>query len=163
MASSTNTATLAERGAMIAKAKEIITSQERPVSPLSIAKQIGCDESTIQRWLAELGDTAREGVRCRKPAETRKANLIDAALLVAERDGFLAMTRKAIAEEAFVSLPLVNTYLGTVKHIRKTVMTLAVKYEILPILAEGIATGNPYAKAASSDLQARALASLTKG
>jgi AcrR family transcriptional regulator len=146
---------------MIAEAKETIISQERPVSPSSLAAQLGCGEGTIQRWLTELGDESRVGVRSRQSADTRKGNILAAALIVAERDGFHKMTRKAIATEAYVSEPLVNKYLGTLPNLRRTVMRMAIKHEVLAVIAQGIATGNAYATGAPEELKARALASLT--
>lgn len=157
------TATPKERGEMIAAAKAELHAKGDTVSPSTLAAQLKCGEGTIQRWLNELGDGSRDGMRSRRDPETRKSLILAAALTVAERDGFANVTRKAIAAEAYVSEPLVNKYLGTLPQLRRTVMRQAIKHELLSIIAQGIAGGNAYALKASPELKAKALATLSKG
>lgn len=156
------TASQKERGEMIATAKAELRDKGEAVSPSSLAANLGCGEGTIQRWLNELGDDSREGMRSRRDPETRKALILAAALTVAERVGISSITRKGIAAEAYVSESLVNKYLGTLPQLRRTVMRQAVKHEVLSVIAQGLASGNAYAQKASDELKARALASLTK-
>ena len=156
MSSSIYTASKEERGELIAAAKAVLAHKGYPVSPTTLAGELGCGESTVQRWLEEQGDD-RSGMRTRKAPGTRKTHILDAALVVAARDGFGNMTRKAIAAEAYVSEPLVNKYLGTLPQLRRTVMRLAVKHEVLAVIAQGLAANNQYALAASDELKAKAL------
>lgn len=157
------TLTPAERGEMIDQAKATLRATGNDVSPSTLAKMLGCGEGTVQRWLNELGADSREGLRSRKDPAERKALILSAALTEAERVGFANITRKGIAAEAVVSESLVNKYLGTLPQLRRTVMRYAVNHENLAIIAQGLAARNAHAQKASDELQARALASLTKG
>lgn len=152
-----------ERREMIESAKIYLRSESVVVSPSTLAARLNCDASTVQRWLNELGDEGRKGLRCRKDSDTRKADILAAAMDEAEAMGFANITRRGIAKRAGVSEPLVNKYLGTLKQLRRTVMRQAVKHEHLGVIAQGLAARNQYALHASKELQARALASLTEG
>ncbi len=90
----------------------------------------------------------------------RRDLLLDAAVTVARRDGFNSMTRNSIAEQAGVSPPLVSRYLGTMKQLKRDVMRSAVQRSILPIVAQGLALGDPHAMKAPFDLRERAARSI---
>ncbi len=152
-----------ERRDMIGAAKAELGRQGVTLSPSNLAAHLECSECTIQRWLNELGDEGREGVRSRLDPDTRKAGILTAAMDEASAVGFDNMTRRGIAKRAGVSEPLVNKYLGTLKQLRRTVMRQAVKHEMLPVIAQGLAARNQYALHASKELQALALASLSGG
>ena len=152
-----------ERREMIESAKAELNRQGVTISPSNLAAHLNCSECTVQRWLKELGDEGRKGVRSRLAPDARKAGILAAAMDEACDVGFDNMTRRGIAKRAEVSEPLVNTYLGTLTQLRRAVMRQAVKHEMLPVIAQGIATRNQYALHASKELQAKALASLTEG
>lgn len=152
-----------ERRDMIELAKALLRDKGVVVSPSNLAECLGCDASTVQRWLNELGQEGRKGLRCRKDSDTRKSDILAAAMDEAEAMGFSNITRRGIAERAGISEPLVNKYLGTLPQLRRTVMRQAVKHEFLGIIAQGIVARNPYALKASDELQAKALASFNKG
>lgn len=97
------------------------------------------------------------------PAKDRTRQLLDAALLVAERDGFANLRRDAIAEEAGVNGSLVSLRLGTMEAVRRDVMRLAIKRACLPVIAQGLAARDRHALKAPPELKEKALASLLEG
>lgn len=96
----------------------------------------------------------------RLPPNDRRALVLEAALTTAERSGYNRMTREGIAKRAGVSPSLVSLYLGTMPTLRHTVMREAVKREIVPIVATGLADGNREAHRAGPALRALAAAHL---
>lgn len=92
--------------------------------------------------------------------QTRNHAVLTAALALAEEKGWHALTRDAVAERAEVSAGSVNNAFGTIGHLRDAVMAMAIKCQILPIIAAGLAAKHPAAVAASDDLKRRALALL---
>lgn len=93
----------------------------------------------------------------RLPPENRKANIFAAAMHVAITQGFLQLTRDATAIAANISPALVTRYFFTTTELRKLVMEEAIRQEILPIIAEGIAGRDQTALNAPQELRARAL------
>ncbi len=91
-----------------------------------------------------------------KPKERRK-QILDVAIQLAREKGFESLTRDDIANRAGVSHGLVTHYYNTMKQVRRDVMRAAVRQEILDIIAYGLATSNPYALKASSELRERAI------
>lgn len=93
----------------------------------------------------------------------RKAAILDAAVAAAKKHGFANLRLVHIAEHAECSNALVVSHYGTMAQMRRAVMRAAVKQEILAIIAEGLATHDPVARKASSELQNKALATLAAG
>lgn len=91
-----------------------------------------------------------------KPEE-RREEILNAAVRVAERDGFINMTRDNIAIAAGVSMGLVNHHFGTMVQLKRAVMRAAITREILCIIAEGIITKDKTALKVNEDLRKRAL------
>ncbi len=95
-----------------------------------------------------------------KPTD-RKAEILNAALTVAARPGgWSKLTREAVAREAKCADALVSKYFGTMIAFKRTIMRHAIKHENLPIVAQGLATGDDHMCRASPELRARALATL---
>lgn len=92
--------------------------------------------------------------------DVRSGQILAAAVKLAKAKGFAALTRDSIAEEAQVSTGLVSNYFGSMDDMRNEVMKVAVRDEILPIVAQGIVANNRFAKRAPVTLRQRALASL---
>lgn len=90
-------------------------------------------------------------------AKERKAELLDAAVRLAEREGFANLRRDAIATEAGVAFSLVTVRLGTMAQIRRSVMREAVRLQKLPIVGQGLAMRDPNAMKAPADLKDRAV------
>lgn len=88
------------------------------------------------------------------------AQILTAAVVVAERDGFGVMSRASIAEQVGCKPGLVSYYFSTMTILRRDVMRHAVKHGVLKVVAEGLATKNKYARNAPDDLKQKALATL---
>lgn len=94
-----------------------------------------------------------------KPKE-RKELILSAALRLAAKVGYTNIRRDAVAEEAGCSNGLVNEYYGTVGQLQRDVMREAVRTKNLPVIAQGLAVNDPYAKKASEELKQQVRASL---
>ena len=68
-----------------------------------------------------------------------------------------AAIRESVAGIAECSVALINTYYSTMTKLRRAVMRVAVKREILPVIAYGLVTGNQQALKASPGLRGRAM------
>jgi len=96
--------------------------------------------------------------RIRLDPKDRKSLLLDAALDAAVSQGFREFTREEVATRAQASPALVSKYFTTMAALRTAVMRAAIKREVLPIVAEGIVSGDKLAKAAPAELKTKALA-----
>lgn len=92
--------------------------------------------------------------------DVRSGQILAAAVKLAKTKGFTALTRDGIADEAKVSTGLVSNYFGSMDAMRNEVMRVAVRDEILPVVAQGIVAKNRIATRAPVTLRQRALASL---
>ena len=100
-------------------------------------------------------DDQYEDIR-RKRAE----RVCRAAVHVAATEGLAAVTRSRVAEAARVSPGTVSNAYGSLPALRDEVMREAVRVPVLSILAQGLAMGDPIARAAPEPVRAAALASL---
>lgn len=91
----------------------------------------------------------------------RRESILDAALAVAQRDGYRKVTREKISERAECSVGLVTHYFRTMAQLRRAIMREAVNRKLVPIVADGLAERNPYAMKAPDNLKKLALASLS--
>jgi AcrR family transcriptional regulator len=109
--------------------------------------------------------TPQTGMRMEDPyAEIRTARadrVRDAAVAVAGAEGLTALSRSRVADAARVSLGTVSNAYGTMQALRDAVMHEAVNRPILSILAQGLAMGDPIARAAPEHVRQAALATLT--
>lgn len=85
------------------------------------------------------------------------AQILNAAIDIAQTDGWRAVTRDRVAEQAYVAQGSVNAHFGTIDALRTAVMEEAVRREIVAIVAQGLAEQHPAARAAPVDLKRRAL------
>ena len=86
--------------------------------------------------------------------------VLDAAVYIAERDGFLSITRQVVAEQAKVSTAKVSLAFGTMKQLNRAVMRHAIEHEMLPIIATGLGINDRCAMKANGELKRKALDSL---
>lgn len=87
-----------------------------------------------------------------------KAKLIlDAALAMAVRHTYQAMTRRHVALHMGASPSLISHYFGDMDGLRDEVMREAVARPHLQVLAQGIAARHPIAMRASAELRLRAM------
>jgi AcrR family transcriptional regulator len=93
----------------------------------------------------------------RKAPKDRKQEILDAAIDVAERDGYHQLNRGNIALKAGVSRALINNYFGTLKQLQRAVMRRAIKDGNHRIVAAGLAINDPVALKASPEVKQAAL------
>lgn len=93
-------------------------------------------------------------------ARERIAQILRAALDVAEKVGYNRMTRDEIAALAGIPPTLINYHMGTMPDLRRDVMREAVRVERLPVIAQGLAHRDRHAMKAPEDLRRRALQAL---
>lgn len=97
-----------------------------------------------------------------KPQAERQADIINAAIDCAlhEGTGVRRIKREDVAARAGVSPALVNVHFSTMDQLRRATYRAAVKREVLPLIAQGIAERHPACVNAPESLRARALKSL---
>lgn len=89
--------------------------------------------------------------------EIRKEQVLTAAMVVAERDGYNNMRRIDVAEQAGCANGTVNTHFTNMTQLRNAVMRRALKTENLFIVAQGVIGGNKHAIKAPPKLKEKAL------
>lgn len=92
-------------------------------------------------------------VRAQRRRDERTVLILDAALVVAERAGYLTMTRRDVAREAGVSNGLINHAFVTMDALRGAVMRAAIERENIAIVRQGIAAGDELALSCPPDLR----------
>lgn len=90
----------------------------------------------------------------------REHALLECALKLAASEGLYRMTRGRLASRAGVSTGLVSLYLGTMPQLRQKVLREAIKREILPIIADGLAAHDKAALRAPPVVKRKALEGL---
>lgn len=95
----------------------------------------------------------------RKP--DRRQSILSAALRLAETDGYLRVTRDAVALAAVCSPALVSHLLGTMPQLQRAIMGEALRTRNLRVIAQGLAHGDKRAHNAPAELREAAAASLT--
>ncbi|MGL4894253.1 MAG: TetR family transcriptional regulator [Shewanella sp.] len=98
--------------------------------------------------------------RTRMKPEVRREQILAAAIVVANEQGYNALTRDGVAKAAGVATGQVNHIFNTMAQLRRAVMRAAVHRELLPIVAQGLAQGDKDAHAAPDWLKRKALDSL---
>lgn len=98
----------------------------------------------------------------RLPKAERRAELLDAALHIAERIGADKVTHDLVAQHAEVTRTLVIHYFGTAPQLRRDIMRAAVKRRLVSIVARGIALRDSHALKADEALREQALAYLAR-
>ena len=92
--------------------------------------------------------------RRRLEPEVRKDRILQAAISVAEDEGFQNLNRIRVAEYAGVAVSLINRYYSTMTKLRRAVMRAAVHQKRLTIIRYGVAVGDKQAlKATAETLQ----------
>ena len=88
--------------------------------------------------------------------DDRRTSILEAAISVASDGHYKHITRRAIAEAAGTSSPLVRHYLGPMTGLSDVLMTYAVENKHLWVIAQGLVGGDPIALAAPEDLKNKA-------
>tara|TARA_R110000803_G_scaffold167602_2_gene230887 strand:- start:24 stop:323 length:300 start_codon:yes stop_codon:yes gene_type:complete len=95
----------------------------------------------------------------RKMSRDLKVEVMEAALVVAEKMGIPELTREAVAEAANVSTGAVSSHFGTMHAFRKAVARRAVKDENVKLLVP-LLTSDKYGGLLKGDLRTRAIEQL---
>jgi AcrR family transcriptional regulator len=95
----------------------------------------------------------------REKPEDRHQLILDAAVIVAARDGLSKMKREAVAEQAGVSSGLINRYFHTMPQLTRAVVRAAIFTEPpnLAIVADALMARDPQALKASPELRDAAI------
>jgi DNA-binding transcriptional regulator YbjK len=95
----------------------------------------------------------------RQKPEDRQQMILDAALMVAKREGLEKLKRETVAKEANVSCGLVNRYFNTMPQLKRAVIRAAIHAErpILEIIAQALVQGDAQAKKAPQEVKDAAL------
>lgn len=87
-----------------------------------------------------------------------KEQILAAAVVVAERDGYKQMTRAAIAKQANCAEGSINHYYTTMEQLRVAVIRRAIKDRNATIIVQGIANGDRRVMRAPDEVRTEALA-----
>ena len=98
--------------------------------------------------------------RTRKHPADRKAEILTAALHEARAVGYRAVTRDAVAVRAGCSPALISAHFGTMLQFHRAVMSAAIARSDLPVIAQGLAAGDPKAQRAPEAVKRAALEGL---
>lgn len=90
----------------------------------------------------------------------RRQKLLSAAFETAEAVGYQNMTREAVAQRAGLSHGSINHEFGTMAGLRNALMHEAIIAKRLPIIAQGLACGDPITKNAPPSLRMAAAKNL---
>ena len=90
--------------------------------------------------------------------KTRRKEILDAALKLAEKRGFDRLTQGTIARAAGISVSLIPYYFKSMNGMRKAVMKEAINCESLGVIAHGVAVNHPLTRQMDPLLRHRALA-----
>lgn len=90
----------------------------------------------------------------------RKTQIMNNAIMLAERHGYTHVTREAVAEAAGVAPSLVSKYWGTMAQLQRAIMRQAISQGNTTILAQGLAARDRNAMKAPDELKEEAIKSL---
>lgn len=91
-----------------------------------------------------------------KIIENRDERILDAALKLAEADGYQWITREAVAALAGVSPGTIHNVFGTMPDLKRAVLKAAVERRIIPIVAQGLGDRHAIVQDAPEDLRREA-------
>lgn len=92
----------------------------------------------------------------RMQPDERREHILAAAIDLARTEGYNRIRRDQIAAHANVSMALVTHYFGTMNQCRRAIMRAAIRDEVLEVIGQGLATGDPHARKAPAELKRRA-------
>lgn len=95
--------------------------------------------------------------------EARKDQILEAAVAVAERDGYTHVRREEVANHIGCSVGTVSRYFNTMNQLRKAVMRHAVHTINLQLIGQGLALRDSQALKASEEIKEQALNHVLKG
>lgn len=88
----------------------------------------------------------------------RVAQILDAAVQLAEEHGYTHVTREMIADMVACSPGLISKHMGTMQNLRRSIVSAAIARENLAIVAQALVDKHPKMNNACDDLKRRAMA-----
>lgn len=82
----------------------------------------------------------------RLAANIRRDQIIKAAVAIAERVGYMAVSRRMIGEELGVSGALVPVHVGTAAELEQAMIQYALAEGSIPVIAQLLAMRHPYVR-----------------
>jgi len=98
----------------------------------------------------------------KKYTRTDMEQMLDAAILIAEKVGYQVVTREMIAEKTGASPANVSRMFGTMDSMRRSIISAAIVRKNLRVIAQGLATKHSKALRAPEELR-RAAAEFVVG
>ena len=92
--------------------------------------------------------------------EVRKEEILNAALTLSERLGYLHITREQVANRAECSEASVTHYFTTMFKLKRAVVRAAIQRENLAVIAQALASRSPWVKKIDPDLRMKAIKSI---
>jgi DNA-binding transcriptional regulator YbjK len=149
------------------KIREIAERMAEAIGVANITRERLCSEAGIPEgsFTHIMGESFTDFITCaelenshrftraRVAPEFRRQAVLESAIMVAQRDGWQAMTRGSIAELSCISAGLVSYVLGDMSFIREMVLSGAIGREIVSIVAEALTAGDPMALNVSKKLR----------
>lgn len=83
--------------------------------------------------------------RRREEPETRRKEILNAAIVLSLENGYQNITRESVAASAHTSCALVTWYFQTMDNLKSEVMAQAIEKHIVPIVAQGLSMGDSQA------------------
>lgn len=101
-------------------------------------------------------------VKTRTNPELRRDQILNVAVELSVKQGYNHIRRDHVAEAAGVSEGLVTNYFNTMVQLRRDIIRIAIKKEILEIIAQGLINGDKHARKASPELKEKAANIISK-
>src|SRR5574340_103213 len=105
-------------------------------------------------------DARQQRERSTIKSDTKKKTILTAAMTEAKQHGYANVTREQIAQRAECAPWLVSFYFCTMQHMKRAIMSEAIRTRELSIIAQGIVDGHPKAKRAPLELRQAAVSAL---
>lgn len=82
----------------------------------------------------------------RLAADVRREQIVKTAVTIAERVGYMSVSRRMIGEELGVSGALIPKHVGTTEELEQAMIQCAIADESIPVIAQLLAMRHPYIK-----------------
>lgn len=85
--------------------------------------------------------------------DIRKSEIMESAVELSKSKGYTTITGEQLAAFAGVARSLINFYFGGMKKLKKELVKMAIRDEILPILSQALSHNDPSIKTINSRLR----------
>ena len=116
-------------------------------------------------WIGslDLPETAHPAHGARLDPEVRKEQIIDTALTLSEKYGYLHVHFEDIAKELEVTTQLVKHYYPTIERVYYALMKKAIVANNCEIIAQGVVNRHPLAMALDTEIKTEAIRAVIEG